>query len=169
MCERNDWAVLFDLDETLVLTNALEPLRRARKWNEVYAAFSQSSLPTGTLEFLEGISRMARVGIVTKAPRRYAEKLLAYHKVGLPVIVAYHDVKRVKPDPEGLLLASEKLGIPPSKCIYVGDDRNDMQAAQAAQFTPIGVRWGEPFDIGFEPVCRGWDAVHRQILRHIAK
>ena len=44
------WAVLFDLDETLVLSAALESLRRAGDWPKVYAAFGMTTLPPGTID-----------------------------------------------------------------------------------------------------------------------
>jgi HAD superfamily hydrolase (TIGR01509 family) len=160
----NNWAVVFDLDETLVLTSALESLRKTRRWTEVYAAFDQTSLPQGTLRFLERIARKAQLGVVTKAPRPYAEKLLAHHAIQMPVVVAFHDVSKVKPDPESLLLASKRLGIPPSRCIYVGDDANDVRAARAAGFTPVGVCWGRSVDIGLEPVCTNWTEVYDQTV-----
>jgi HAD superfamily hydrolase (TIGR01549 family) len=168
MNKGTDWAVVFDLDETLVLTSALEPLRRKGRWAEVYAAFSRTELPLGTLDFLKKISQQARIGVVTKAPRSYAEKLLAFHRIKMPVIAAYHDVKRVKPNPDALLLASHKLGIEPSKCIYVGDDGNDVLAARSAGFAPVGVCWGARMDIGLESVCTSWDEAYDQILRLIA-
>ena len=127
----------FDLDETLVLTNTLEPLRKARRWKEVYAGFPKTSLPDGTLDFLKKLSGKVKVGVVTKSPASYAEKLLAHHKIEIAVLVAFHDVKKLKPDPEALLVAAEKLGIEPSGCIYVGDDANDVQAAKAAQCAPV--------------------------------
>lgn len=165
--DMRDWAVLFDLDETLVLTSAIEPLRR-KPWARAYAAFHRTRLPSGTLEFVEAISQKTLVGVVTKAPRQYAEKLLSYHHIGIPVLVAYHDVDNVKPDPEALLLASQKLGIDPSRCIYVGDDRNDVQAASAAKFTPIGVCWGNQLDIGLSSICTSWDEVYDEVVRLIA-
>jgi N-acetyl-D-muramate 6-phosphate phosphatase len=82
----------------------------------------------------------------------------------MPVIVAYHDVRRVKPDPEALLLSSKRIGIAPARCIYVGDDVNDVQAARSAGFAPIGVCWGKPFHIGVEPICTSWDEVYDEIL-----
>jgi HAD superfamily hydrolase (TIGR01549 family) len=156
--------VVFDLDETLVLTSALESLRRARRWKDAYEAFDQTRLPRGTQRFLERISEKAQLGVVTKSPRSYAEKLLAHHAIQMPVIVAYHDVRRVKPDPEALLLSSKRIGIAPARCIYVGDDVNDVQAARSAGFAPIGVCWGKPFHIGVEPICTSWDEVYDEIL-----
>jgi HAD superfamily hydrolase (TIGR01509 family) len=164
MTDERRWAVVFDLDETLVLTSALEPLRRTRNWQKVYAAFDRTSLPRGTQGFLERISQKVQIAVVTKAPRRYAEKLLAHHGLNVPVIVAFHDVRRVKPDPEALLLASKKLGIDPSRCIHVGDDENDVRAARSAGFTPIGVCWGETIAVGLDRICTRWDEVYDEIM-----
>jgi HAD superfamily hydrolase (TIGR01549 family) len=168
MNKRGDWAVMFDLDETLVLTGALESLRRRRRWTEVYASLDQTRLPRGTLQFLRKVSQMAKLAVVTKAIGPYAKRLLAHHGINIPVVVAYYDVKRVKPDPEGLLLASQRLGVAPSRCIYVGDDENDVRAARSAGFAPIGVCWGTSMDIGLESVCTSWDQAYDEILRLIA-
>lgn len=40
--------------------------------------------------------------------------------------------KRYKPDPFGLQLAAERIGVPIERCCYVGDLENDMIAAQNA-------------------------------------
>jgi HAD superfamily hydrolase (TIGR01549 family) len=167
MTSKPDWAVLFDLDETLVLTSALEPLRRKRVWSDVYAAFNKTQLPRGTLNFLKRVTQIAHLGVVTKAPRPYAEKLVAHYGMEITVLAAYHDVKKIKPDPEALLLASQKLGIPPPRCIYVGDDANDVRAAQAAAMTPLGVCWGKQVDIGLKSVCKTWDEIYEEINRLI--
>ena len=161
------WAVIFDLDETLVLTSALEPLRKKRAWADVYAAFDKTRLPSGTLEFLERAAEIARLGVVTKAPRTYAEKLLAHYEMEIPVLAAYHDVKNIKPHPEALLLASQKLGTPAGRCIYIGDDANDVVAARAAKMAPLGVCWGKEVDIGLEPLCKSWDEVCKEVNRLI--
>jgi len=160
-----DWGVIFDLDETLVLTSAIEPLRRKRVWPDVYAVFDKTKLPSGTLEFLRKVNQIAQLGVVTKSPRQYAERLLAHHGIEVAVLAAYHDVTRIKPAPEALLLASKKLGIPPARCIYVGDDANDVRAAQAAGMTPLGVRWGEDIEIGLKRVAKTWDEAYEQIRR----
>jgi HAD superfamily hydrolase (TIGR01509 family) len=161
------WAVIFDLDETLVLTSALESLRKKRVWSDVYAAFGKTQLPDGTLKFLKRVAEIAQLGVVTKAPRPYAEKLVAHYGMEITVLAAYHDVKKIKPDPEALLLASQKLGIPPEHCIYIGDDANDVRAAQAAGMTPLGVCWGKKVDIGLKSVCKSWDEVYEEISRLI--
>jgi HAD superfamily hydrolase (TIGR01509 family) len=162
-----DWAVVFDLDETLVLTSALEPLRKKRVWPDVYKAFHKTELPNGTLEFIKKVGKIAYLGVVTKAPRSYAEKLLAHSGIQVPVLVAFHDVKKIKPAPEALLLASPKIGVPVSRCIYIGDDENDVKAAHAAGYTPIGVCWGREANISLNSVCKSWDEVYEEISRLI--
>jgi HAD superfamily hydrolase (TIGR01549 family) len=162
-----DWAVVFDLDETLVLTSALEPLRKKRVWPDVYKAFDKTKLPNGTLEFIKKAGKIAYLGVVTKAPRSYAEKLLAHSGIQVAVLVAFHDVKKIKPAPEALLLASQKIGVPVSRCIYIGDDENDVKAARAAGYTPIGVCWGREANIGLNSVCKSWDEVYEEISRLI--
>ena len=161
------WAVIFDLDETLVLTGAIEALRNRRVWSHVYASFSKTELPADTRQFLNRVQRIAQLGVVTKAPRPYAEKLLAYHSLEIVVLAAYHDVAKIKPHPEALLLASEKLGIPSGRCIYIGDDANDVLAAKAAGMTPLGICWGAEIGIGLKSVCKSWDEIYEEISRVI--
>ncbi len=164
---KQGWAILFDLDETLVLTSALESLRRKKVWAKVYAAFDETQLPGDTLKFLKRAAQIGQLGVVTKAPRPYAERLLAHYGMKIPVLAAYHNVKKIKPDPEALLLASQKLGIPPARCIYIGDDENDVRAAQAAGMIPLGVCWGNEVNIGLKSVCKSWDEVYEEISRRI--
>lgn len=59
-----------------------------------------------------------------------------------PVIVDGGHVKHAKPAPDLLLLAGERLGVPPARCWAVGDATWDMRAAVAAGMTAIGVMAG---------------------------
>lgn len=147
--------ILLDLDDTLVLTSELEPLRRGRRWSEVYAAFAKTSLPPGTHRFAAWLAELGRAGIVTSAPRRYAELLLAHHRLALPVLVAYHDTVRHKPHPEPLLEAARRLAWPASGCVHVGDTATDDAAAAAAGMRSIRVGWGAEGD----SAVRDWDDV----------
>ena len=47
-------------------------------------------------------------------------------------IVGGDDVAEPKPDPEGLLIALERLGAPPAQALYVGDSETDGRTAQRA-------------------------------------
>ncbi len=52
------------------------------------------------------------------------------------------DVKNKKPHPEPLLLVAEKLGLTPGELLFVGDSRNDIQAAAAAGCRSVGLTYG---------------------------
>jgi HAD superfamily hydrolase (TIGR01509 family) len=155
------WALLIDLDETLVITAAIEPLRRRRQWSAVYQAFPQTSLPAGTLPFIDGVRQWLHVGVVTRSPRTYAERLLEFHGLTLPVLVAYHDVTRQKPHPEPFLKAAQLLGLHPGRCICVGDSPEDALAAERAGAIPINLCWdGNTSALASARyVCENWDEV----------
>ena len=57
-------------------------------------------------------------------------------------IVVIEDVTRVKPDPEPLLLCSERLCVPAASGIYVGDTCIDILAGKAAGMKTIAVLTG---------------------------
>jgi HAD superfamily hydrolase (TIGR01509 family) len=63
-----------------------------------------------------------------------------------PVIVDGSQVKRAKPEPDLLLVAAKRLGVPPPSCWAVGDSTWDMQAAGAAGMTAVGVTAGAAVD-----------------------
>jgi beta-phosphoglucomutase len=54
-------------------------------------------------------------------------------------IVTGMDVTRGKPDPQVFLLAAERLGVPPPRCVVVEDARPGIQAAHAAGMKAIGL------------------------------
>ncbi len=58
------------------------------------------------------------------------------------VFIGVGDVTKVKPDPEGLLLAVEKLGVKTEEVLYVGDSYVDAMAAEAAGVKFAGVLTG---------------------------
>ncbi|MEZ5363036.1 MAG: HAD-IA family hydrolase [Bryobacterales bacterium] len=78
--------------------------------------------------------RGLKLGIVsTKYRSRIAATLERNGLDGIfEVIVGGEDVALHKPAPEGLLTAMERLGVEPSRTLYVGDAAADAAAAQNA-------------------------------------
>jgi HAD superfamily hydrolase (TIGR01509 family) len=59
-----------------------------------------------------------------------------------PTIVDGSHVEHAKPAPDLILLAGERLRVPPERCWSIGDSTWDMRASAAAGMTPIGVLAG---------------------------
>jgi len=73
------------------------------------------------------------VAIVTSAPRDLAVVRLEAASVPVPdVLVAAEDVSRGKPDPQGYLLAAERLGVPIERCVVFEDAEAGLVAAVAS-------------------------------------
>lgn len=47
-----------------------------------------------------------------------------------------------KPDPAGLLLSAQELGVQPAECLFFGDSASDIQAAHNAGMKGVAVMWG---------------------------
>ena len=83
-------------------------------------------------------------GIVTNKASRFTNPLATY--LGLAdragAIVSGDTTPFSKPHPGPLLHAAELLDLPPSECVYVGDDHRDIIAGHAAGMDTIAAAWG---------------------------
>lgn len=83
-------------------------------------------------------------GIVTNKPGRFTDPLVKKFPAlaASAVVICPDQLSNSKPDPEGILLACERMGAAPEDALYVGDHPKDVQAARAAGAMSVGVRWG---------------------------
>jgi HAD superfamily hydrolase (TIGR01509 family) len=58
-------------------------------------------------------------------------------------VITINDVRKGKPYPDQLLLASRKLRVKPSECLIIGDSIYDALAAKRAKMDFVGVSTGE--------------------------
>lgn len=58
------------------------------------------------------------------------------------LVLSAEDIVKPRPDPRGLLLAMEQLGLPKEECLYVGDAWVDIQFARNAGVKVAGVKTG---------------------------
>jgi HAD superfamily hydrolase (TIGR01509 family) len=98
----------------------------------------------GIHDTLFELSQKYQLALVTTRCRETAEKFLADNDLTrlFNVIVTRDDVQRLKPHPEPILQAIDKLGVAPERCVMVGDTSADMTAAQSAGINAIGVLCG---------------------------
>jgi pyrophosphatase PpaX len=97
-----------------------------------------------------------KLGVVTT--KRLDMTIKGLHLMNLAeffeVIIASDHVKNVKPDPEPIYKALERLGSTPAETIMVGDNFHDILAGKNAGTTTAGVAWsikGREYVAKFEP------------------
>ncbi|HUG39716.1 MAG TPA: HAD-IA family hydrolase [Longimicrobiales bacterium] len=102
----------------------------------------------GILELLDEIRAAGlATGIVTGKSRRSWETTSALCRLGpFQVLVFDDDVRAPKPDPHGLELAIDRLGLEAADCVYIGDTVTDVRAARAAGLRPVAALWARSPD-----------------------
>ncbi len=82
-----------------------------------------------------------RQALATMAPRVNIDLALeALDLAGMfDAIVSGEDVRQGKPDPEVFLLAAERVGVPPPRCVVIEDSPLGVEAARRAGMRCIGV------------------------------
>lgn len=83
------------------------------------------------------------LGIVTGSGEWSLDLLYGLGVAGMfDAVITGYDVKKRKPDPEGLNKCLERMDVAPGDAVYVGDSVIDMQASRAAGVLPIAVLTG---------------------------
>ena len=83
-------------------------------------------------------------GIVTNKIARFSVPLVEGLSL-LPrcaVLVSGDSTAHAKPHPAPLLEAARRLELPPQRCIYIGDDRRDVEAGRGAGMPTLAAAWG---------------------------
>jgi phosphoglycolate phosphatase len=96
-------------------------------------------------------------GIVTNKPGWLTEPLLAALglRERLACLVCGDTLAERKPHPRPLLHAAETMRLAPAECVYVGDARRDLEAAQAAGMRGVVAAFGY---VGADGDCDRWPA-----------
>ncbi|TDK24941.1 phosphoglycolate phosphatase [Luteimonas aestuarii] len=89
-----------------------------------------------------------RWGIVTNKPEYLAREILPQlgWDTRSAVLVGGDTLAERKPHPLPLQHAADAIGIAPGDCVYVGDDRRDIDAARAAGMPSVVALWGYRLD-----------------------
>jgi phosphoglycolate phosphatase len=110
-------------------------------------------------------------GVVTNKPGYLTDDLI--EQIGWDkracAVVSGDTLPVRKPDPAPVLLACERAGLDPARCLFVGDDRRDVQAGNSAGLYSVAVHWG--YLDGGDPHAWGADAVleHPRQLAELLK
>lgn len=135
-------SLIFDLDQTLVDSSISQDARRLRAWSDVYSLIPSFTLFEGIRELCEYIEANAyKTCIISTAPKKYVEKVVRYHNLPFSNIVGYHDA-RIKPAPDGMLLALKLMNSSPLETISFGDKCDDILASNRAGIPSAACFWG---------------------------
>ena len=160
-------------DAYTMLTGDKNPENRA-KFRPLFLEVAQelqrreAALFPGASELLRGLkSRGVKIALVSTKKGDTLEIIMERFGLlqELETVIGSADVRRPKPDPEGLLLAMERMGVTPEDTLFCGDTGLDAGAAQHAgcHFAAVlnGTTPAEAFD-GFSPdyIAKDLPALH---------
>ena len=155
-------AIIIDLDNTLIDTNALapyyEPIKKAKQntpeykaaWEELFKHIPECKRYDGMDEAWEYIkANDVKVCLVSNSPLTRIEKLVKAFDIpitkenmvgGFSCGNRYKPIK--KPDPRPILKGIEIMGVAPENVVVIGNSPDDIQAAKNAGVMSVGCQWG---------------------------
>ena len=121
----------------------------------------------GVRECLDWLhDREVPMAIITNKPSEFIEPLL--EEKGLcgyfQWLVGGDTLPQQKPDPAALFWVMDKAGVEPGQALFVGDSRNDVRAAKAAQVPCVALSYG--YNHG-EPIANEQPALVLDDLREL--
>lgn len=134
---------------------------------EPYREFCQTNIDYVTLfpeclELLERLSaRKLKMAILTGKDYARTLHVLEHFRIGhyFGSVVASDQLRRPKPDPEGILRVLGSLDCPAEKAVMIGDSVSDILCGQQAGVPSIAVTWGiKPERV--QTLCRPDHVVH---------
>ncbi len=147
-----DYADLFNT--TRDLTQDWNPRQSAQLFDQlgvIYDTYDRDALSRwapypDTLSLLDTLAASGyRLGVVSNCGASAVHGVLAKFRLAdyFDIILSRNEVSRIKPAPEGLILALERLGVPPDRALFIGDSVNDIRAAQAVPMHSCFLSGGE--------------------------
>jgi phosphoglycolate phosphatase len=129
----------------------------SRNWNVKTRPYK------GVPELLEALAaRHIKMAILSNKPddftKQCVSELLPNHS--FEMVLGQRDAIPMKPDPGGALEIADRLGITPSRFLYLGDSGIDMETAVRADMFPVGVLWG------FRPLEELQEHGARAVIEH---
>ncbi|MCI0683727.1 MAG: HAD family phosphatase [Gemmataceae bacterium] len=100
------------------------------------------ALLPGVQQLMEALGAAGfRQAVGSSAPRHNIDLILDITKVGqhAQAIVSMEDTRRGKPDPEVFLLAAQRLGVEPGRCLVIEDAPVGVMAAKAGGMRCVAV------------------------------
>ena len=150
-----------------------EKIKKAlkRRFLDTLANTKVALLP-GAVEIIEAAKKRGlKVAIATSGEKEFLEAIekscgVAFSEM-VDLVVTAADAKESKPSPDIISAATQKLGLTPAQCFFVGDTPHDARACRAAGVVCFGLETGthEAADLR-EAGCRRVYADCAEIAAH---
>lgn len=104
-----------------------------------------STLYAGVKEGLLSLKNAGfRLAVITNKPEELIQPILSSLGIGelFEVLIGGDTLPEKKPAPAPLLLALKQLNVTAAQCLMIGDSKNDILAAQAANIDSVGLTYG---------------------------
>lgn len=136
------------LDQTVEELNqqfstSLDPVVIGRIKRAAYERQLSAVKPIAELErFARAMAVRGPMSVASGGTRVHVERSLVVTGLAplFPIVITQEDVVRGKPDPEMFLLAAERMGVTPQRCLVLEDSPLGLEAARAAG---MGGAWVE--------------------------
>ena len=129
-----------------------------------------STLYKGVFDTLTTLKRKHYyLALVTNKPEEFIPPILkAYSLNDMFLVTAGGDsLPEKKPSPLPLLHVSDTLNVNPETCIMVGDSKNDILAAKAANMKSVGLTYGYNYGEDIDQYEPNWTCEHFSQLLNI--
>ncbi|GAB7050308.1 HAD family hydrolase [Catenuloplanes indicus JCM 9534] len=135
---RPAWSTLESVAPWLGAERIRQAAARQLEWE--YDDLTDVIAIDGALDLIKGVAdRGVSWAVVTSADERLARARLGAVGIDPPLLISTDDISAPKPDPEGYLLAANRLGVPPAGCLVVEDAPAGVTAGRAAGMRVVGV------------------------------
>jgi HAD superfamily hydrolase (TIGR01509 family) len=84
--------------------------------------------------------RGVAIAVASSSPRERLDRTLARARLQFEITIAGDEVERGKPAPDMFLLAAERLGVTPARCVVIEDSPPGVAAGIAAGMPTLGVQ-----------------------------
>jgi HAD superfamily hydrolase (TIGR01509 family) len=108
---------------------------------ELYALFDAGlePYPDALAAVAELRARGVPLAVASSSPRERLDRTLAHIGLAFAVSVAGDEIEHGKPAPDMFLVAAERLGVAPERCVVVEDSGPGVAAGVAAGMPTLGV------------------------------
>ena len=132
-----------DINDRKILKEISDRLFRISKFTQARFCWVERVIPP--------LAERVPLAICSNNCRKAVEYAMSTLLEHFSAIVTYEDVKKLKPDREGLLLISKILGVPPEETLFVGDSMEDVFAGNAAGMLMACPTWSLKGRFGHYP------------------